>query len=48
MHFPPLEPINISKSRNARNKASLRSSTLRNALDSQAIGQSESRSIRLG
>jgi hypothetical protein len=48
MRFPPFKPINISKSRNARNKASLRSSTLRNALDSQAIGQSESRSIRLG
>jgi hypothetical protein len=48
MRFPALKPINISKSRNARNKASLGSSTLRNALDSQAIGQRESRSIRLG
>jgi hypothetical protein len=45
---PALKPIDISDSGNACNKTSFRSSTLRNALDSKTIGQSESRRIRLG
>jgi hypothetical protein len=48
MHRPTLKPINISNGRNARNKASLSSSTLRNTLYSQTIRQSESGRIRLG
>lgn len=46
VRFPAFEPINISQSRNTRNKAAFSSSAFRNALDSQAIGQSESRCIR--
>ena len=47
MHRSALEPIDISESRDARNETSLSRSTLRNALDGQTIGQSESRGIRL-
>lgn len=38
MHRPALEPLDISNSGNACNQTSLSSSTLRNALDSKAIG----------
>jgi hypothetical protein len=46
VHSSTLEPVDISKSRDACNKASFSRSTLRNALDSQTIGQSEGRGIR--
>ena len=47
MHRSALEPVDISKSCDARNEASFSRSTLRNALDSQAIGQREGRGVRL-
>jgi hypothetical protein len=48
MHRPALEPLDISNSSNTRNQTPLDSSTLRNALDSEAIGQGESRRIGFG
>jgi len=48
MHRPALEPLDISNSGNARNQTTLDSSTLRNALNSKAIRQRESRRIRFG
>ena len=48
MHRPALESIDISNSSDARNQTSLDSSALRNALDSKAIRQRESRRIGLG
>ena len=48
MHRPALESIDIGNGSDACNQTSLDSSTLRNALDSKAIRQRESRRIRLG